>query len=85
MYLLLTFILRLIDLYSIVLAVYALLTWFPQAYGSTLARWVSAICEPFLQYFERFRLGRLGFSVMIAIFFLQFVRYGVIAIFRMFL
>lgn len=76
-------ILRIIDAYSLVLTVYALLSWFPQAYQSRLGQFISALSEPFVNYFRRIRVGMFSFSVVFALLFLQFVRYGVIAIYRM--
>ena len=53
---------RLVYLYTILLVVYALMSWFP---GQLLGR----ICEPFLDLFRRLPLqfGGIDFSVMAAI------------------
>lgn len=57
------------QVYSGLLIIYALLSWFPGAYDSTLGRLISRICEPYLSLFDRLnlRIGMVGFNVMIAI------------------
>lgn len=75
--------LRIIDIYSLILAVYALLSWFPQAYQSRITQFIAALCEPFVSYFRRFKIGMMSFSVAIALIFLQFVRFGLIVIYQM--
>ncbi|WP_271497920.1 YggT family protein [Enterococcus sp. 5H] len=58
-----------VQVYSGLLIIYALLSWFPGAYDSTLGRLISRICEPYLRLFDRLnlRIGMVGFNVMIAI------------------
>ncbi|WP_314060255.1 YggT family protein [uncultured Vagococcus sp.] len=61
------------NIYIGLLAIYALLSWFPGAYDSTIGRLISRICEPYLSLFDRFNLsiGGIGFSIIIAIFVLR--------------
>ncbi|MTD37639.1 YggT family protein [Erwinia sp. CPCC 100877] len=56
-------------MYSGILIIYALLSWFPGAYDSLLGRLIAGICEPYLRLFDRLnlRIGMIGFNVMIAI------------------
>ncbi len=49
--------LRAIDIYMILISAYVVCTWFPQARNMTLARWLQAVCEPFLSYFEKDLVG----------------------------
>ncbi|MDU5335662.1 YggT family protein [Enterococcus sp.] len=65
---------RLVYLYSILLVVYALMSWFPGAYQSKFGQILGRICEPFLDLFRRLPLqfGGLDFSVMAAILALNF-------------
>lgn len=65
---------RLVYLYSILLVVYALMSWFPGAYQSKFGQLLGRICEPFLDLFRRLPLqfGGLDFSVMAAILALNF-------------
>ncbi|MFC4771114.1 YggT family protein [Enterococcus hermanniensis] len=60
---------RLVYLYTILLVVYALMSWFPGAYQSKLGQLLGKICEPFLDLFRRLPLqfGGIDFSVMAAI------------------
>lgn len=57
-------------LYSILLVVYALLSWFPGGYQSKPGEILTKICEPFLGLFRRLPLqfGGIDFSIMVAIF-----------------
>lgn len=66
---------RLVNLYTVLLVVYALLSWFPGAYESALGRLLGKICEPFLDLFRRLPLqfGGIDFSVMAAIIALNFI------------
>ncbi|MGM0215581.1 YggT family protein [Enterococcus sp. AZ109] len=72
---LLTLVNRLAELYSVLLVVYALLSWFPGAYQSALGKFLGRICEPFLDLFRRLPLqfGGIDFSVMAAIIALNFI------------
>ena len=72
--------LRAIDLYTMLISVYIILTWFPQAHHTKLARWLQAICEPYLSYFDRFRIGMFGFSAVFGLIFLEFLKLGIIQI-----
>ncbi|ALS37290.1 MULTISPECIES: YggT family protein [Enterococcus] len=58
-----------VQIYSGLLIIYALLSWFPGAYDSTFGRLIARICEPYLSIFDRLnlRIGMVGFNVMIAI------------------
>ncbi|MEG1503529.1 MAG: YggT family protein [Enterococcus sp.] len=60
---------RLVYFYTILLVVYALMSWFPGAYQSKLGQMLGKICEPFLDLFRRLPLqfGGIDFSVMAAI------------------
>ena len=64
-----------VQIYSGILIIYALLSWFPGAYESTFGRLISRICEPYLNLFNRLNLsiGMIGFNVMIAIIVLNLV------------
>ncbi|EMF0315548.1 YggT family protein [Enterococcus faecium] len=55
--------------YSIILMVYALLSWFPGGYQSGLGRFLAKICEPYISLFDRLplRIGPLDFTILGAI------------------
>ena len=63
--------------YSFILVIYALLSWFPGAYQTGLGRLVIMLSEPVLKPFRRLpvRVGGLDFSVMIAVAVIQFIPY----------
>lgn len=60
---------RLVELYSFLLIIYALLSWFPGAYQSKLGELLARICEPFLNLFRRLPLqfGGIDFSIWAAV------------------
>ncbi|MHC5226989.1 YggT family protein [Enterococcus sp. LJL99] len=67
-----------VDIYTAILVIYALLSWFPGAYESTLGRLLSKICEPYLSIFDRLnlRIGMVGLNVMIGILVLNLASRG---------
>lgn len=87
MYQLVSLLLRLIDIYSLALVVYALLSWFPGGYESGLGRFLERICEPFLQIFRRLNLNFAGldFSILVAMFSLQILSRIIVRLFYLFL
>lgn len=68
----------LIYLYTLVLVVYALLSWFPGARDSTIGRWVDRLARPYLSFFDSIipPIGGISFSVVIAILVLQLASSG---------
>ena len=83
---LLVIILRIINLYQTALVIYALLSWFPNARGSNIDNFLNRIVSPYLDIFNRFipPIGGISFNVMIAYFFLNLVKQGIIVIFNFF-
>lgn len=69
---------RIINAYSTLLLVYALMTWFPNARGSGLFRIVARLVEPYLNFFHRLipSMGMVSFSVLFAILSLRLIEYG---------
>lgn len=65
-YYLITLVFRLVDVYSFMLVVYALLSWFPGAYQSRLGQVLATVVEPILSPFRRLRLQFFGidFSIL---------------------
>lgn len=64
---------NLIDLYSLTVFIYALLSWFPGAYQTALGRLFGSLVEPFLRLFRKLPLqfGGLDFTVLVALFALR--------------
>lgn len=54
------FLYKVIDLYSLLLLVYALLSWFPDAYDSKLGQLVRQMVSPVLKPFRRLQLHFAG-------------------------
>lgn len=45
---------RVVDIYSFLLVIYALLSWFPNAYDTWLGKLLVDIVEPIIKPFRRF-------------------------------
>lgn len=69
------FISNIIQIYSIILVIYALLSWFPGAQESALGQMVHRLVEPFLSLFKKLPLqfAGLDFTVLVAILLLNFL------------
>ena len=69
------FISNIIQIYSIILVIYALLSWFPGAPESALVQMVHRLVEPFLSLFKKLPLqfAGLAFTVLVAILLLNFL------------
>lgn len=67
-----------INAYSMLLVIYALLTWFPNARSSGLFRIIGRLVEPYLNIFHRLipPIGMISFSILFAILFLRLVERG---------
>ncbi|MGV3010309.1 YggT family protein [Streptococcus thoraltensis] len=73
MFLLYIILARLVQVYSTLLVIYALLSWFPGAYQTKLGQILVAIVEPTLAPFRRLRLqfGGIDFTIVAVFFVLQ--------------
>lgn len=80
--LLINLIYKLVDIYTFVLVIYALMSWFPGAYDSKVGQFIVKISEPYLGIFDRLNLniGPINFTVIAAIFFLQLSSQGLVLI-----
>lgn len=69
---------KVIDAYTTLLVIYALLTWLPNAYSSRFGQFVARLVEPYLNVFRRLipPVGMVSFSVLFAVLFLRLVEYG---------
>lgn len=67
---------RLVEFYSFLLVVYALLSWFPNAYDSALGRFVSQLVEPLLKPFRSLNLqfAGLDFAIILVIILLNVLK-----------
>lgn len=71
-----------IEIYTYVLVIYALLSWFPGAYESKIGQFIIKISRPYLSIFDRLPLsiGPIDFTIVVAIFVLQLAGRGLIII-----
>lgn len=71
-----------VRIYSILLAAYALISWFPGGYQSSIGRFLGKVCEPYLSLFDRLKLnfGGLDFTIIVAILILNLASQGLIMI-----
>ena len=73
------FLIRLIynamDIYSLILVAFAVLSWFPGAYESSLGRWIVALVKPVLAPLQRLplQIAGLDLSVWVAIVLVRFL------------
>ncbi|CQR47776.1 YGGT family protein [Paraliobacillus sp. PM-2] len=68
-------ILGLIDLYSMALVIYILMSWFPGARESSIGEFLAKICEPYLEPFRKIipPIGMLDISPIVAILVLTYL------------
>ena len=57
MLLLIRFIQNATDIYSLILVAFALLSWFPNSYGTQLERFLTTLSKPVLDPLRRLRLN----------------------------
>ncbi|SFP05112.1 YggT family protein [Salibacterium halotolerans] len=71
------------QIYSYVIIIYILMSWFPNARESSFGQVLGAVVEPYLEPFRRIipPLGMIDISPIVAIVALHFATYGVGALF----
>ena len=64
---------KLVYLYTVLLVIYALLSWFPGGYQSAFGKFLRKICEPYLGLFDHLNLsiGPMNFNIAFAVIVLQ--------------
>lgn len=72
---LIRFIQNAVDIYSLILVVFALMSWFPNAYKSSLGRLIISLVKPILTPLQRLPLqfAGLDLSVWIAVLLVHFI------------
>lgn len=67
-----------VDIYTLILIVYALLSWFPNAYLTSLGRLLTHLTSPILKPLQRLPLqvGPLDLSLWVAVLLVRFVGYS---------
>lgn len=76
--------LRLLDVYSIILVIYALMSWIPTLYGTWFGRIIIKVSRPYLSLFENLPLQFWGldFSIVIAFIVLKFIQRFIVIVFN---
>ena len=64
-----------VDIYSLILVAFAVMSWFPGAYESSLGRWIVALVKPVLAPLQRLHLqiAGLDLSIWVAIVLIRFL------------
>ncbi|HFN9292113.1 TPA: YggT family protein [Streptococcus pneumoniae] len=64
-----------VDIYSLILVAFAVMSWFPGAYESSLGRWIVALVKPVLALLQRLplQIAGLDLSVWVAIVLVRFL------------
>ncbi len=75
---------KLIQLYSWALIIYILMSWFPNARETSIGKFLSRICEPYLEPFRRIvpPLGMIDISPIVAFIVLNLAQGGLTQLFR---
>ena len=64
-----------VDIYSLILVAFAVMSWFPGAYESSLCRWIVALLKQVLDHFQilPIQIAGLYLSVWVAIVLIRFL------------
>ena len=64
-----------VDIYSLILVAFAVMSWFPGAYESSVGRWIVALVKPVLAPLQRLplQIAGLDLSVWVAIVLVRFL------------
>ena len=64
-----------VDIYSLILVAFAVMSWFPGAYESSLGRWIVELVKPVLSPLQRLplQIAGLDLSVWVAIVLVRFL------------
>lgn len=64
-----------VDIYSLILVAFAVMSWFPGAYESSLGRWIVVLVKPVLAPLQRLPLqvAGLDLSIWVAIVLIRFL------------
>lgn len=85
MWLLHDILVKALSVYTFVIIIYILMSWFPGARQSQIGEVFGRLCEPFLAQFRRIipPLGMIDISPIVAIIALNFASLGITEVFRM--
>ncbi|AZU61447.1 YggT family protein [Neobacillus mesonae] len=85
MYLVFYFLQKIIEIYSWALIIYILMSWFPNARETSIGRFLSRICEPYLEPFRRIipPIGMIDISPIVAFLVLNFAQRGLFSVYHL--
>ncbi|MFC5588507.1 YggT family protein [Sporosarcina soli] len=75
-----------IQIYSVLLIIYILMSWIPSSRETKFGRLLEKIAEPYLGFFRKFipPLGMIDISPIVGLFALNLISRGVWEVFRLF-
>lgn len=78
---------RIFEIYSFLLIISAILSWFPNAQNTPIYKIVHKLTDPYMDIFDQYipSIGGISFNVIIAIFVLNYIEIGVNTILRLLL
>ncbi|GEP24021.1 MAG: YggT family protein [Lentilactobacillus diolivorans] len=68
---------KIISIYMLAIVVYALMSWFPNAYGTAIGRFLARIVEPFERLFDFATVGMISLAPVVALIVLSLVQGGI--------
>lgn len=72
---------QLVDAYILVIVVWCIMSWFPNARSSRLGEIIDRLVEPYMRWFDFIPpIGGISFAPMVAILVLYFVQAGLAAL-----
>lgn len=73
-----------VDIYSLILVAFAVMSWFPGAYESSLGRWIVALVKPVLAPLQRLplQIAGLDLSIWVAIVLIRFLGENLVRFWR---
>ncbi|ULT58513.1 YggT family protein [Neobacillus drentensis] len=79
-----TLLIKLINIYSWALIIYILMSWFPNARETMIGRFLTRICEPYLEPFRKIipPIGMMDISPIVAFLVLNFATTGLGSVYR---
>ncbi|GKV55663.1 membrane protein [Sporosarcina sp. NCCP-2222] len=74
-----------INIYSILLVIYILMSWVPASRETKVGIWIGKLAEPYLGFFRKFipPFGMIDFSPLVALFALNLIGKGLAQVFMM--
>jgi YggT family protein len=77
---------RIVEIYTWALIIYILMSWFPNARETAIGKFLSRICEPYLEPFRKIvpSIGMIDISPIVAFIVLRLAQSGILELYRWF-